>query len=155
MDNRDYIAVIKRVATSIYSAIVYFKKKKVFSEKEQVQQKMQQRQERLLYEEPTGYLDQLCEIDCEYTFLENIYEQVCVYLEQLDFALLFTLVPIFYALFGPYQEVYLTNDNGINNRYVKENFLYSREVQIKESKSSTLIPTVGIKPLHDSILWIQ
>ena len=102
MDNRDYIAVIILVASFIYSAIVSFKREKVLSEKEQVQQKMQQRQEELRDQQPTGYLDQLCEIDCEYTFLENIYEQVCVYLEQLDSALLFTLVPVFYALFGPY-----------------------------------------------------
>jgi hypothetical protein len=122
-------------------------------EKEEIEQHIQEREVLLRQEQSDIPLELLYKEDQEYTFLEKLLSEICVYLDDLDFAMFFTLAPVVFVLHGALTDIYppylpkSTNDNP----YLPSNnnsTLYTGTL----IKRSFFMPVVGNQSMHG---WIQ
>jgi len=91
--------------------------------------------------------------DIKYGVLEQLLNKIYLYLEKLDVAMLFTLVPVILVFYGASREIYIpsypkvTNDTHTNDKSTNYNTTVTNNTKNTRSR---LMPKVMVDPAHDT-----
>lgn len=130
MENKDLIAIVTLFMIGIFVSCLIHKKAKVESEKDDLKQEMLNRKHEL-QEQPSDYpIDVLCQGDPQYAFMQDLLNQVNVYLDAIDFGLIANLIPLVFVIHNAMTGTFITPSQ----------MSTSQNSRINESITSPLMP---------------
>ena len=108
MENNTLINLTAVTILAAFFGYLMAKKKKVETEKQEIQQEMVERQNQLQEQQPECTLEILCQSDPQYLFMQDLVNQVNTYLSYIDLGIIINLVPLLFIMHNTINDFYRT-----------------------------------------------